>query len=65
MDIAAMSMALSQAKVQQQASVSVMKMAMDGGKSDGEMLTQQIDDVTKAMTQSVQPHLGANLDIQL
>lgn len=64
MDIAAMSMALSQAKVQQQASVSVMKMAMDAEENNGEMLTRQIDDAAKAMAQSVQPHLGVNLDIQ-
>ncbi|MDK2804613.1 MAG: hypothetical protein PWR23_1621 [Peptostreptococcaceae bacterium] len=33
MDIAAMSTMMSQAKVQQQASISVMKMAMDAGQT--------------------------------
>lgn len=58
MDIAAMSTMLNQAKVQQQASISVMKMAMDTGET-------QMNELVKTMEQSVNPNLGKNLDISL
>ncbi|MBF8982964.1 YjfB family protein [Lutibacter sp. B2] len=58
MDIAAISTILSQAKVQQQASLSVMKMTMDTSKVQSAQLT-------KIMEQSVNPHMGRGLDIQL
>jgi hypothetical protein len=65
MDIAAMSTMLSQAKVQQQASISVMKMAMDTGKTQMNDMVQMVQQNTKMMEQSVTPHLGSNLDIKL
>jgi len=65
MDIAALSMGLSQMKVSQQASVSVMKMAMDTAKGQMADLTQMMDANTKVMEQSVNPHLGATIDIKL
>lgn len=58
MDIAAMSMALSQMQLQQQASTSVLKMAMETPEA-------QMDQMVKAMENSVTPHLGANLDVSL
>ncbi|QXM05183.1 YjfB family protein [Crassaminicella indica] len=58
MDIAAMSTIMSQEKVMQQASLSVMKMAMDTSKS-------QSVELTKMMEQSVNPHVGGNIDIKL
>lgn len=58
MDIAAISMGLSQIKLAQEASVSVMKMAMDTAKS-------QSSDLTKLMEQSVNPSLGQSIDIKL
>lgn len=57
MDIAAMSIMMSQSKVQQQASISVIKMAMDAGKTE-------MNEMTKMMEQSAQPHLGKNIDVQ-
>lgn len=51
-------MGLSQIKIAQEASVSVMKMAMDTAKS-------QSSDLTKMMEKSVNPSLGKNIDIKL
>ncbi|SDJ91385.1 YjfB family protein [Natronincola ferrireducens] len=64
MDIAALSMSLSQMKVAQQASISVMKMAMDTAKGQTIDLTQMLEANTKMMEQSVNPHVGTNLDIK-
>lgn len=58
MDIAALSMGLSQMNIANQVSTSVMKMAMDNG-------TEQIEGLTQMMEQSVNPHLGSSLDIKL
>lgn len=57
MDIAALSMALSQMNVRQEASVSVMKKSMDQAESNG-------DSVVKMLEQSVQPHIGGSVDIK-
>ena len=65
MDIAALSMGLSQMKVAQEASISVMKMAMDTGKTQMKDMVQMVQQNTKMMEQSVTPHLGSNLDIKL
>ena len=58
MDIAALSMGLSQMKVAQQAGVSLMKMAMEGSEV-------QMDNMIQVMEQSVQPHVGGSIDISL
>lgn len=65
MDIAALSMGLSQMKVAQEASMSVMKMAM--GKSENQMvdLLKVLDTNTRVMEQSVNPHVGGSIDITL
>ena len=64
MDIAAMSILLSQGKVQQQAGLSVMKLAMDTSKTQGDMLASIIGETAKALELSVQPHLGASVDLR-
>ncbi|MDD2587089.1 MAG: YjfB family protein, partial [Syntrophomonadaceae bacterium] len=64
MDIAALSMTMKQGQVQQAASVSVLKMAMDNARQNGEDFTRMIQSVTRVMEQSVTPHLGNNLDIR-
>ena len=64
MDIAAMSMVLNQGKVQQQAGISVMKMAMGVEVCNGNSIATMASDTSKAMESSVCPHLGANIDIQ-
>ena len=65
MDIVAMSTMLNQVKVQQQASISVMKMAMDTGRTQMNDMVQMIQENTKIMDQSVNPHIGRNIDISL
>lgn len=65
MDIAAMSTMLSQAKIMQQANISVMKMAMDSTANSGNMIKELAKNNTKMMEQSVNPHIGGNINISL
>lgn len=65
MDIAALSTGLSQMKIAQEASVSIMKMAMDTAKVQAIDLTQILEANTKIMEQSINPHIGGNIDIRL
>lgn len=65
MDIAAVSIGLSQMKVAQQSSISVMKMAMDAGQMQMKDVVQMVQENTKMMEQAVDPYLGKNLDIRL
>ena len=58
MDIAALSMSLSQMKVANQASISVLKLTMDTAQN-------QMNDFAKVMEQSVNPHIGGNIDLKL
>ncbi|WHY94149.1 YjfB family protein [Neobacillus cucumis] len=64
MDIAAFSMGMSQAKAQQDASIAVMKMAMDTTKTNAAGLTEMLSQ-TKSMEMSIQPNIGGNLDIRI
>ncbi|MGW5887016.1 YjfB family protein [Priestia megaterium] len=66
MDIALTSMSLSQGKVQQQASLSVMKIAMGNAEQQGEAVKELISTSNvKALQQAAQPHLGGNIDWKL
>ncbi|WP_226700999.1 YjfB family protein [Priestia aryabhattai] len=66
MGIALMSMSLNQGKVQQQASLSVMKIAMGKAKEQGEAVKELINSSNvKALQQAAQPHLGRNIDLKL
>lgn len=66
MDIALMSMVLSQNQVQHQASMSVMKMAMGDAKQQGEAIQQLISSAdSTAIQRAAQPHLGGNIDVKL
>ena len=65
MDIAALSMMMSQGRVQQQAGVSVMKLAMDVASTQGNMMTSLIDETAKSLELSVQPHLGGSVDVRV
>ena len=63
MDIAALSMGLSQMKVAQQASISVMKMAMDTAKGQASDLSSLLESsTTKVSDNSLTPHLGRKID---
>ncbi|WP_088226819.1 YjfB family protein [Desulfosporosinus sp. FKB] len=64
MDIAAISSMLSQSNVQQQAGISVLKMAMGVAASNGNSLVSMLSEATKSMELSVQPNLGAKIDLQ-
>ena len=57
MDIAALSMALSQMNVRTEANVSIMKKTIDQAETNGQ-------DVVKMLEQSVQPHIGGSVDLK-
>ncbi|SDE89574.1 Putative motility protein [Fontibacillus panacisegetis] len=57
MDVAALSIGLSQSNLKQAVSISVLKMSKDQAEVNGEALI-------KMMEQSIQPHLGGNIDIK-
>ncbi|ANU26745.1 YjfB family protein [Planococcus versutus] len=57
MDIAALSMAMSQMNVRTEANVSVMKKTIDQAETNGQ-------EVVKMLEQSVQPHIGSRIDIK-
>ena len=66
MDIALMSMALSQGQVGQQASMSVMKMAMGNVEQQGEAVQQLLSSNNVAAIQhATQPHLGGSIDLKI
>jgi hypothetical protein len=56
MDIGALSMIMSQSKVQQSAGIAVMKMTMDTGKETATQMTEMIGKV------AVDTSVGQNLD---
>ncbi|TKD70526.1 YjfB family protein [Pseudalkalibacillus hwajinpoensis] len=57
MDIAALSMVLNQAKVQQQVNISLTKTAMNQAQDNSNQFVKMLE-------QSVQPHLGSNINIK-
>ena len=57
-------MALSQGNLQQQASISVMKMAMGTATDQGNSVATMANDTPKVTESSVRPYLGAVVDIQ-
>ncbi|PAM94480.1 hypothetical protein B4N84_12465 [Flavobacterium sp. IR1] len=66
MDIALLSMALNQGRMQQQASMAVMKKAMGNAAQQGETLQKLIYSAdSKAIQQAAQPHLGSTIDLSL
>ncbi len=65
MDVAAMSIALNQMKLQQQASTAVLKMAMDSTAGQPEDIAKLLESSTKALEQALQPHLGTTIDMYI
>ncbi len=51
--------------MQQQASVSVLKLAMDVASTQGDMMTALLGETAKSLEMSVQPHLGGSVDIRV
>jgi hypothetical protein len=65
MDIAPLSMALSQMNVRQEASVSIMKKTMDQVESNGQGVVKMLQESSvSAMEQTVRPHIGSQFDIR-
>ncbi|MBY0158791.1 YjfB family protein [Cytobacillus oceanisediminis] len=65
MDIPLMSMVLSQGQVQRQASISVMKKAMDQAEGNAEFIHKMMSgSQIQALQHAAQPHLGGNIDIK-
>lgn len=62
MDIALLSMVMSQSQVQQQASMSVLKQAMGTAEQQVGDLISTMD--ATAVQQVAQPHLGGNIDLK-
>jgi len=56
MDVAALSMVMSQSRVQESAGIAVMKIAMDTGKENATQMTEMIQNV------SLDPNIGRNFD---
>lgn len=65
MDIAALSMVMSQTQVKQQANLSVMKMTMDTGNIQAVEMLEMLQDSTQALEQAIDPNLGRMIDIRL
>ena len=63
MDIAALSIGLSQGNLARQVGVSVMKMGKESAEAEAAALIQMMQETTKIMDQIAAPHLGANIDI--
>lgn len=59
MDIAALSMVMSQSRVQESASISVMKMAMNTEKESAGQIAEMLKNV------AVDPNLGKHLDVRV
>lgn len=58
MDIAALSTTLSQARIAQEVTTSVAKLALDTAKTN-------MNNTVTMMEQSVNPHIGSNFDLKL
>ncbi|MCR4648237.1 MAG: YjfB family protein [Lachnospiraceae bacterium] len=63
MDIAALSMAMSQDKIMNDVGTAVLKKALDMQETAGAEVVEMID--SAAMEQSVNPSVGANFDISV
>ena len=63
MDIAGVSMALSNVSLQSQIGTAVLDKAMDTNETLGQGLVQMID--AAAMERSVNPSIGSNFDLKL
>lgn len=65
MDVALLSMVLKQGQFQQQASISILKTAMEQAEVNAESITSMLSaGEVQALQQAAQPHLGSNIDIK-
>ncbi|MBK5240390.1 YjfB family protein [Clostridium sp.] len=61
MDIGALSMIMSQSRVQQSVGIEVMKMAMNTGKENATQMTDMIDMIENV---AIDSNVGQNLDVR-
>ena len=59
MDIGALSMVMSQSRVQEAAGIAVMKIAMDTGKESATQMTDMMENI------AVDPNVGQHLDTRV
>lgn len=65
MDVALLSMAMSQSQIQQQVSISVLKQAMDQAEVNANFINSMIGEAdVQALQHAAQPHLGGTIDIK-
>ncbi|URM33482.1 YjfB family protein [Cytobacillus firmus] len=65
MDIALLSMVLKQGQFQQQASISILKTAMEQAEVNAESITSMLSGgEVQALQQAAQPHLGGHIDLK-
>ncbi|MFA5577634.1 MAG: YjfB family protein [Tissierellaceae bacterium] len=65
MDLAGLSVVMNQANAGTQAGTSILKMAMDMAELQSAQMTQIMEISTEIMEQSVNTHLGGNIDIKI
>jgi hypothetical protein len=63
MDIAALSMDLKQVQLQQAVGTAVLQLALNTDRQNADMLTKVLAGSAQVIEQSVNPHLGSNLDV--
>ena len=63
MNIPLLSIAMSQGKVQQHASISLMKHVMGNAEQQGEAIQKLMDSID--IQKQAQPHLGSSIDVKL
>jgi len=63
MDIAALSMNLSQMKMAQASNIAVMKLAMETAQGSSDGLAKMLLDTAQVRTTPIDPNLGSILDI--
>lgn len=66
MDIAALSIASSQFKLQQQVQLSMINKVMELSEANSNSIQKMLEGVdVKAIQQSIQSHLGASIDVEV
>ncbi|PYZ92801.1 hypothetical protein CR194_14200 [Salipaludibacillus keqinensis] len=66
MEIPSLSMAISQAGVNQQASIAMMQKSMDQASHQGQALEKLMDSAELKRTEhALQPHLGGSVDVSV
>lgn len=65
MDIAGLSIGLSQVKLAQEVGLAVTKVAMDSAKLQADDMVKMLDTNIKGIEESAKSHLGRNVDIRL